>query len=683
MADIITKNIGGDRLGSGAKMNVDLHTYNRSTHDLSYTWRSTMSPGTLVPFLIQPMLPGDTWDIELNADVLTHPTTAPLFGSFKLQLDVFQAPVRLYNSWLHNNRLGIGLKMKEVKLPMIRHYLPVIDEESDEAPSEQQINPSSLLAYLGIRSGYRKAINMGAGEEYMNQKVRQHKSALGYLAYFDIYKNYYANKQEEVGYIIHSTPENLFLQEIVYSVRRAGNLVTQNQHTSLPGSVHLQTGDTLYIQNVPKWMNENSITLDYMEEKRLTEWFSNITYDISSVGNHTITCEGFTGVNETYIIRNNTSYVNPEVAPKLVEFNLEKLDDMRDFLLKQNGNETVMIQPDDEYHDPPYTSMEPYVYPLIYSDAGNKSSSYFSQEGLLIKTYQSDIFNNWINTDWIDGVDGITAITNIDVSNGYLSIDSLNLAKKVYDMLNRIAVSGGTYKDWLETVYTHDLYQIAETPIYEGGLSKEVVFSEVVSNSSGTAEDGSNEPLGTLAGKGHLGSKHKGGKLIVRANEHSMLIGIVSLTPRIDYSQGNEWFTNLETMDDFHKPALDGIGFQELITEQFAGWDRIMDASNGSTIKFSAGKQPAWINYMTNYNRVFGNFALQNNEMFMTLNRRYEYSKDAGNNSAIGDLTTYIDPSKFNYAFAQTDLSSQNFWVQIAADITARRKMSAKIIPNL
>ena len=94
---------------------------------------------------------------------------------------------------------------------------------------------------------------------------------------------------------------------------------------------------------------------------------------------------------------------------------------------------------------------------------------------------------------------------------------------------------------------------------------------------------------------------------------------------------------------------------------------------------FSAGKQPAWINYMTNYNRCYGHFAEQNNQMFMTLNRRYEIDE----NRRIKDLTTYIDPSKYNYVFAQTDIHSMNFWVQIANNITARRKISAKQIPNL
>jgi len=49
----------------------------------------------------------------------------------------------------------------------------------------------------------------------------------------------------------------------------------------------------------------------------------------------------------------------------------------------------------------------------------------------------------------------------------------------------------------------------------------------------------------------------------------------------------------------------------------------------------------------------------------------------------IKDLTTYIDPSKFNNIFADTQLDAQNFWTQIGVNITARRKMSAKIIPNL
>ena len=106
-------------------------------------------------------------------------------------------------------------------------------------------------------------------------------------------------------------------------------------------------------------------------------------------------------------------------------------------------------------------TVSPYMYtyselpfPGVQGYTGLNSSSI--QSGLCVKTYQSDIFNNWVNTEWIDGPNGINAVTaiKIDPESNSFQLDTLNLAKKVYDMLNRIAVSGGTYQDWIETVYT-------------------------------------------------------------------------------------------------------------------------------------------------------------------------------------------------------------------------------------
>ena len=106
-ADIVKNTLGGRK-----KMEVYMHEYNRSTHDLSYTWRNTQSVGTLVPFICEVALPGDTWYIKLRTQMLTHPTMGPLFGSFKQQNDIFLCPIRLYNALLHNNTLNIGMDNK-------------------------------------------------------------------------------------------------------------------------------------------------------------------------------------------------------------------------------------------------------------------------------------------------------------------------------------------------------------------------------------------------------------------------------------------------------------------------------------------------------------------------------------------------------------------------------------------
>ena len=73
----------------------------------------------------------------------------------------------------------------------------------------------------------------------------------------------------------------------------------------------------------------------------------------------------------------------------------------------------------------------------------------------------------------------------------------------------------------------------------------------------------------------------------------------MAITPMIDYSQGNDFDLNLQTIDDLHKPALDGIGYQDVIQEQMVGETSTYDG--GPTIDkikhLAANKIVAWIDY--------------------------------------------------------------------------------------
>ena len=133
-------------------------------------------------------------------------------------------------------------------------------------------------------------------------------------------------------------------------------------------------------------------------------------------------------------------------------------------------------------------------------------------------------------------------------------------------------------------------------------------------------------------------------------------------------------------MDDWHKPALDGIGYQDSLNGERAWWTDYFTA-DPDLKRTSAGKTVAWINYMTNYNKTYGTFAENGNEAFMVLNRIVNSVGDMKNGET--DISTYIDPSKYNYIFAETTAESQNFWVQIGFGIESRRVMSAKQIPTL
>lgn len=660
--------IGGDRLGSGNKQQISARNYERSTHDLSSLWRSSMSAGTLVPFMSELALPGDSWDIDLQAEVLTLPTVGPLFGRAKVQLDVFQVPIRLYNAGLHMNKLGIGMDMASAYLPQLRVFVNNHTNYKQTYEDNEHINPSALLKYLGI-SGVGNVTGI-------SNPAQRYFNAVPFLAYWDIYKNYYANKQEERGFCVH-TQEYLYGDVISAYVRGLGGSqlydifnATATDISFDSRSIYLEIGfENNSLEPAPE---EVTINIDTVPTP-ITDFFQNISWDDA---NKILTCRRpiTNDISADFLVP--TQQVNPLGGVgsqiQLEEFPLSNIDDMREDILQYPYSSGVFKLNAD--------APSPYGLHLVslYQDEELQFSVQFSQEQLALKTYQSDLLNNWISTEWIDGTNGINEVTAVSTAGDSFTIDALNIANKVYNMLNRIAISGGTYDDWLDAVYTHERSKSIESPVYHGSLIKELGFQEVVSNAS-TNVDNDEQPLGTLAGRGKLTDKHKGGKMVIKIHEPSYIIGIVSITPLIDYSQGNKWDMNLKTLDDLHKPALDAIGFQDLITDQMSWTDTDTLSGDGTTTFRSAGKQPAWINYMTAINRVYGNFADQNKEMFMTFNRRY----DKNVNGRIADLTTYIDPTKFNHIFAQTSLDSQNYWVQIAKNLTVRRKMSAKIIPNL
>ena len=141
--------IGGQRLGAGDKMQEYLHGYGSSVHNLSYAWKSSMTVGTLVPFMTELMTNGDHAEINLDMILRTHPTIGAMFGTYKLQVDVFKCPIRYYVKALHNNKKGVGMDMSKITFPI----LSIIGKRPDPTDGNingQQIATNSLAHYLGI-----------------------------------------------------------------------------------------------------------------------------------------------------------------------------------------------------------------------------------------------------------------------------------------------------------------------------------------------------------------------------------------------------------------------------------------------------------------------------------------------------------------------------------------------------
>ncbi|AXH76163.1 MAG: capsid protein [Microviridae sp.] len=144
-----TVTLGGDRLGVEGKMTVEMNGFSTAPANMRQIWQNTQSPGTLPVVLTEVLLPGDKGSLKFNARVDTLPTLGPLFSSFKLQIDTFISPWRLYNSRMRGNMTGVGLTMNTVKLPTMTLTAKPTADNTDDIDNSQ-INPSCILKYLGL-----------------------------------------------------------------------------------------------------------------------------------------------------------------------------------------------------------------------------------------------------------------------------------------------------------------------------------------------------------------------------------------------------------------------------------------------------------------------------------------------------------------------------------------------------
>jgi hypothetical protein len=128
------------------------------------------------------------------------------------------------------NMLNIGMDMSQILLPQVKMYADYDVTKGDN----QQINSSSIYSYLNTR---------GVGRTNANFNIR-YFNAIPYLGYWDIYKNYYANKQEERGYVIHASDlDNDFAVQsaTVTTVDSAGTILSTDNILTGPQTIDTET----------------------------------------------------------------------------------------------------------------------------------------------------------------------------------------------------------------------------------------------------------------------------------------------------------------------------------------------------------------------------------------------------------------------------------------------------------
>ena len=317
------------------------------------------------------------------------------------------------------------------------------------------------------------------------------------LSYWEIVKNFYANKQEKIYAVIHnnpqpnnydnSVPENneakfwpygypeptqgldLDLEEyeiaISANVPVYQNSVLECRFVSPPSGTFRINPQTIRISWGHQWVKATGLFDNY----EILEGVNRIVFTNLSVNYQSAT---LVGIGNWWVENEAENLLDTE--PQIKTGPLENIDKMRKQIMRSvDDAEPFTIGIDWAIN--PATTLEPYslLYPSVFDEETGKSiySIQSSQEGLALKTYLSDVNNNWLDKEWIDGDNGVNAITAIQVDEeGKFSLDQLNLQSKMYKMLNAIAVSDGSFRAWQLANYDHEGVRIITTPMYLGSL---------------------------------------------------------------------------------------------------------------------------------------------------------------------------------------------------------------------
>ena len=100
--------------------------------------------------------------------------------------------------------MEVGMKMGDIKLPMM-----IARTSGTETKAETNISASALYKYLGWSKSRRTGTNATSGVA---------KNGVPLLMYLDIFKNFFANTQEDKFYMLKGIDNKIKISEKEYNV---------------------------------------------------------------------------------------------------------------------------------------------------------------------------------------------------------------------------------------------------------------------------------------------------------------------------------------------------------------------------------------------------------------------------------------------------------------------------------
>lgn len=637
---------------SSNPLNVSLP---RSTFDRSKSTKTTIKVGKLTPFYLDEVLPGDTFNIDMNFIARGVTPLYPTMDNAVIDTYFFFVPNRLvWKDWEKFNGFNENPwhQSQEILIPSLNDINIRVTSGSIDAGRLSYSKPQDLAAYLGI-----PGIQFSSNLTTATQKLLPDINLLPFRSYAKIWNDWFRDQNTQ-GTILYSTAG-----AVINNVNASIELVQSSTDRGIGRVWQAAFVDNQDIDiNIP---SDNNRRFDY--------WYETIQYGV-----------GLAPVNKLMDYFTSCLPSPQKGDPVTLPVSLSGIANLK---LRNIQSADAAIPREqlsgwfNAFNDDgnPIGKFENQGYVLGVSN--DQASHGGTSGGLQRASYLVSALKNNSNGTWRANANLSGYINGSDFTGVSVNINELRQAIALQQALEKDARGGTRY---IEVIRSHFGVISPDARLqrseYLGGSRTYIRNNQVLQTSTST----NSSPLGQT---GAYSLTNDRASFVKSFTEHGYILGLTCVRVEQSYSQGIRRLFSRKRRFDFYWPVFDNIGEQPVYRKEIYV-NNVNDTLPTANNVF--GYQEAWADYRYGKNTLTGymrpityNYGSANALRTSYSLYSWTYTTLFQNAPTLSNQFQQENPNQFEQTLAVVNSGRFDFWIDFYISNKCTRVMNTYSIPGL